>query len=80
MCWTRGWADIFSFLWCHSFVWPLAEPFFHPGPHGGAASARSGGQGRLHLWSRPKGLSLTAASTVAGSSASGSAILACAGA
>jgi len=26
---------------------PPAEPFFHPGPHDGAAVARSGGQGRL---------------------------------
>jgi hypothetical protein len=23
--------------WCHSFVRPLAEPIFHPGPHDGAA-------------------------------------------
>jgi hypothetical protein len=36
-------------VWCHSFVRPPAEPFFHPGPHEDAAVARSGGQGRPHL-------------------------------
>src|SRR6516162_8099655 len=35
--------------WCHSFGRPLAEPFFHPGPHDGAAVARSGGQRRPYL-------------------------------
>jgi hypothetical protein len=52
--------------WCHSFVRPLTEPFFHPGPHDGAAVARSGALG-----GRLKGLSLTAASTTADWCASG---------
>jgi hypothetical protein len=36
-------------VWCHSFVRPPAEPFFHPGLHEVAAVVRSGGQGRPHL-------------------------------
>jgi hypothetical protein len=35
-------------VWCHSFVRPPAEPFFHPGLREGAAVTRSGGQGRPH--------------------------------
>src|SRR5260221_13827017 len=44
-------SDLTAFcppVWCHSFVRPPAEPFFHPGPHDGAAVARSGGQPARH--------------------------------
>jgi hypothetical protein len=62
MRWTRGldcaWRHFFLFLWCHCFVRPLREPFFHPGPHDRAAVARSGGQGRPPLRGPPGGLVL----------------------
>src|SRR5262249_34421500 len=46
---VSGLTAFCSPFWCHSFVRPPAEPFFHPGLHEGAAVARSGGQGRPHL-------------------------------
>jgi hypothetical protein len=59
-------ATFFPFSLVPFFCSAPAEPFFHPGPQNRAAAARSGGQGRLHSWGRPKGLSLTDASTAAG--------------
>ena len=48
---------ILSSRFAYSLVRPLAEPFFRPGPHDGAAVARSGGQGRP-LSGPPEGLVL----------------------
>src|SRR5262249_7853563 len=61
-----GCRDTLSSCWQSFFSSAPTEPFFGPGPPGGAAVARSSGQGRPHLPGRPKGLSLTAASTAAG--------------
>ena len=55
---TSCWGVILSSSCVTFFGSPLAEPFFRPDPHDGAAVARSGGQGRPHL-GRPKGVSLT---------------------
>src|SRR6516165_11329288 len=54
---VSGLTAFCSPVWCHSFVRPPAEPFFHPGLHDGAAVARRGGQGRPHL-GPPEGLVL----------------------
>src|SRR3974377_324722 len=43
------WGVILSPVSWHSLVRPLAEPFFRPDPHDGAAVARGGGQGRPHF-------------------------------
>ena len=55
----------------HSFVRPAPRAFFRPDQRNPPASARSGGQGWPRSRGHPKGLSLTAASTLAACCVSG---------
>ena len=50
----------------HIFLFDLGEAIFPPRPQFDCAAVSSGGQGWPPLGGHPKGLSLTAASTVAG--------------